>query len=1360
MALWKPFRGNRAGLDKVEKHDGYVYFCIDDGSLFFDYTDADGNLHRKQINAKDAETLLGHSIEEFLIASENGSFAHGEGAVAIGTNSYAGGQEVLAFGNAAHVEGKGARAGDYSVEILGQQVSLTTLNLTIASADATNRTVTTSTTVIPKDNLTSLLSQLSTGRLVLKLAPSGTENYVYLPVDGYTIEVKDNILVDYSYLVLNVSDAYDETTNPALTSLVGYGLKDMCLGVAYGEAAHIEGYGNITYADYAHVEGKLTVAEGEASHTEGTRTIASGEASHAEGASTRALGNYTHAEGHGTKATADDSHAEGIGAIASGIGSHAEGYYTEASHEYAHVEGRAAVASGKISHAEGHATVASGSVSHAEGNTTTASGSNSHAEGHSTVAEGETSHAEGVGTRAQGKGAHAEGESTTASANRAHAEGYGTSASELNAHAEGKLTIASAEEAHAEGISTIASGAYSHTEGNTTQALSEAAHAEGKETIAQGIGAHAEGSKSKALNNTAHAEGSNTEASGDKSHAEGNSTKATGTASHAEGDKTEAKGYASHAGGQNSIASNAGSFVHGTGLKTNSNNQAVVGAYNKTYEQAAAFIVGNGKEDARSNALAVMKNGDTYVKGNLYVGGTPEGDEGTGIAKVATEGEAHLYAETVANSAAERVKNELLNGAGDAYDTLKELGDLIDENKDAFEVVTDLVNNKADQNDVSNAFKKTVSTTEGGQFLTITDHSPVPHMMRLIGKHNLYSSEVHQYGKNILNMESFLGGALVQKEDGTYDLRYSNGNTYVSAWNHQYIPPETVITISLEVLDYVDIADGNLKLQIQTSGGNHWLDFPVSIIGRQSKTITTKGNVNQMQFMIASSNGKSAGIVFKEPQFELGATATEYVAYQTAYYDAPATGVDVPAFYPVTTFITDWGLIDCTYNQDINNIFDDTNYMSATDPVGTGSFSMNRKAGTTVGVYSHAEGNNTTASGRSSHAEGNSTTASNIGAHAEGSMTVASGLDSHAEGQNTTASGQDAHAEGYYTFAEELGAHAGGLYSHAKTKGSFVHGRYLNATAVSQFVVGEYNREDPDALFIVGGGESEGNRKNLFAVKKDGSITGLNTSNALTKTVSGEAIAIRDASPIEHEMNVKVHKKNYLDISKLAPVYNGTLAIDGNKLTVTTSTQEFPGGYYEIRDPALFGKTVTLSCSYEILEKAEGDETYKQCYASVELNVRNKQGAKVFSTSIYGARVPSATKSRTVTLPEYEDGLYIGIGVYAVNKLDGSAMEEGRQIVYSNLQLEEGTVATAYTPYIEDISTAKVKKYGKNIVDIDSSLNSVFTKEDIIYTITRTSNSHISNGITLRIPANTPITWSAELLEYTGTYSTYVRIEI
>jgi hypothetical protein len=73
MALWKPFRGSRTALDAIEKHDGYVYFCTDDGSLFFDYADVDGSLQRKQISANDAETLCGMTLEELkaYIASQD-----------------------------------------------------------------------------------------------------------------------------------------------------------------------------------------------------------------------------------------------------------------------------------------------------------------------------------------------------------------------------------------------------------------------------------------------------------------------------------------------------------------------------------------------------------------------------------------------------------------------------------------------------------------------------------------------------------------------------------------------------------------------------------------------------------------------------------------------------------------------------------------------------------------------------------------------------------------------------------------------------------------------------------------------------------------------------------------------------------------------------------------------------------------------------------------------------------------------------------------------------------------------------------------------------------------------------------------
>ena len=83
------------------------------------------------------------------------------------------------------------------------------------------------------------------------------------------------------------------------------------------------------------------------------------------------------------------------------------------------------------------------------------------------------------------------------------------------------------------------------------------------------------------------------------------------------------------------------------------------------------------------------------------------------------------------------------------------------------------------------------------------------------------------------------------------------------------------------------------------------------------------------------------------------------------------------------------------------------------------------------GLYAHAEGSGTTASGDyGSHAEGSGTTASGRwGSHAEGFNTVASGTRSHAEGGGTVASGMDSHAEGYATKAASQYQHVQGIFN-------------------------------------------------------------------------------------------------------------------------------------------------------------------------------------------------------------------------------------------------------------------------------------------------------------------------------------------
>ena len=82
--------------------------------------------------------------------------------------------------------------------------------------------------------------------------------------------------------------------------------------------------------------------------------------------------------------------------------------------------------------------------------------------------------------------------------------------------------------------------------------------------------------------------------------------------------------------------------------------------------------------------------------------------------------EAKSYADSAATTAATAVKNDLLNGAGTAYDTLKELGDLIDENTDAIDALETVASGKADAehtHDATEVFYTGPSLTSGNNEL-------------------------------------------------------------------------------------------------------------------------------------------------------------------------------------------------------------------------------------------------------------------------------------------------------------------------------------------------------------------------------------------------------------------------------------------------------------------------------------------------------------------------------------------------------------------------------------------------------------------------------------------------------------------
>lgn len=128
-----------------------------------------------------------------------------------------------------------------------------------------------------------------------------------------------------------------------------------------------------------------------------------------------------------------------------------------------------------------------------------------------------------------------------------------------------------------------------------------------------------------------------------------------------------------------------------------------------------------------------------------------------------------------------------------------------------------------------------------------------------------------------------------------------------------------------------------------------------------------------------------------------------------------------------------------------------------TNPVFTGSFSQNRKSGSTIGKYSHAEGRDTTASGEAAHAEGAETTASNTCAHTEGRSTVANADCSHAEGAYSTASYSTAHAEGSHAKATHESAHAEGFWTEASGRYSHSEGDTTRATAEAAHAEGYHS---------------------------------------------------------------------------------------------------------------------------------------------------------------------------------------------------------------------------------------------------------------------------------------------------------------
>lgn len=178
-------------------------------------------------------------------------------------------------------------------------------------------------------------------------------------------------------------------------------------------------------------------------------------------------------------------------------------------------------------------------------------------------------------------------------------------------------------------------------------------------------------------------------------------------------------------------------------------------------------------------------------------------------------------------------------------------------------------------------------------------------------------------------------------------------------------------------------------------------------------------------------------------------------------------------------------------------------------------------------------------------------------------------------------------------------------------------------------------------------------------------------ANALKGSASGEnAVAVRDVSPIEHNLVTKIRSKNlipypYTDTTKTE---NGITFTDNGDGTITPSGTASANAYFSFGTVTL--KAGTYTCSYGTA--ANG------CVVLIE----DEKGNLV----------------KTVSVKDY-----FTINTETKLTIKGVVTIGATPTGYFLPQIELGTVATDYDPHIDDLSSVTISRYGKNLFGLTAS---------------------------------------------------------
>ena len=171
-------------------------------------------------------------------------------------------------------------------------------------------------------------------------------------------------------------------------------------------------------------------------------------------------------------------------------------------------------------------------------------------------------------------------------------------------------------------------------------------------------------------------------------------------------------------------------------------------------------------------------------------------------------------------------------------------------------------------------------------------------------------------------------------------------------------------------------------------------------------------------------------------------------------------------------------------------------------------------------------------------------------------------------------------------------------------------------------------------------------------------------ANALKGNKSDTAMLLDDVSPVTHDMGVKVRKVNLFDVSKIQSKNgitnngDGTLTLAGGQYALNTRVK-----LSDVCPDLKVGDTVFLSAT------------------------TTGTGLWSFDSS----PIWTFNTSFEVTENAFKGDLYL----YGKNS-NASDFNEPHTI--SNIQIEYGEKATNYRPYVPDLTTVKVSRCGKNLI--------------------------------------------------------------